>query len=163
MEVNFICTCHLALTFHFIDMWLHNDWSQQLIENSKSLLLILLYVNILQPNSEIVKAGIINMIGDSETLTNSVYLMSFYRSVCYEGAKGDLDFRSQIWSKILMELIFNPCGEFQWSPEGQVSQSTLLTSAWCPWDLFRSFKVCSYTKERMGYGKQWKATTPIHP
>ena len=29
---------------------------------------------------------------------------------------------SLIWSKILMELIFNPCGKFPWSPEGPVSQ-----------------------------------------
>ena len=29
---------------------------------------------------------------------------------------------SLIWSKTLMELIFNPCGEFRLSPEGQVSQ-----------------------------------------
>ena len=29
---------------------------------------------------------------------------------------------SLIWSKILMELIFNTCGEFRWSPEGPVSQ-----------------------------------------
>ena len=29
---------------------------------------------------------------------------------------------SLIWSKTLMELIFNPCGEFQWSPECPVSQ-----------------------------------------
>ena len=29
---------------------------------------------------------------------------------------------SLIWSKTLMELIFNPCGEFWWSPEGPVSQ-----------------------------------------
>ena len=27
-----------------------------------------------------------------------------------------------IWSKTLMELIFNPCGEFRWSPESPVSQ-----------------------------------------
>ena len=27
-----------------------------------------------------------------------------------------------IWSKTLMELIFNPFGEFRWSPEGPVSQ-----------------------------------------
>ena len=31
-------------------------------------------------------------------------------------------FRSLIWSKSLMEVIFNPCGEFQWSPECPVSQ-----------------------------------------
>ena len=29
---------------------------------------------------------------------------------------------SLIWSKTLIELIFNPCGEFQWGPEGPVSQ-----------------------------------------
>ena len=29
---------------------------------------------------------------------------------------------SLIWSKTLMELIFNPCGEFRYSPEGPVSQ-----------------------------------------
>ena len=29
---------------------------------------------------------------------------------------------SLIWSKTLMELIFNPCGEFRWSPEGPFSQ-----------------------------------------
>ena len=29
---------------------------------------------------------------------------------------------SLIWSKTLMQLIFNPCGEFQCSPEGPVSQ-----------------------------------------
>ena len=29
---------------------------------------------------------------------------------------------SLIWSKTLMELIFNPCGEFRGSPVGPVSQ-----------------------------------------
>ena len=29
---------------------------------------------------------------------------------------------SLIWSKTLMELMFNPCGELRWSPEGPVSQ-----------------------------------------
>ena len=29
---------------------------------------------------------------------------------------------SLIWSKTLMELIFNPCGEFRWSPGCPVSQ-----------------------------------------
>ena len=29
---------------------------------------------------------------------------------------------SLIWSKTLMELIFNPCSEFRWSPEGPVGQ-----------------------------------------
>ena len=30
---------------------------------------------------------------------------------------------SLIWSKTLMDLIFSPCGEFRWSPEGPVSQN----------------------------------------
>ena len=29
---------------------------------------------------------------------------------------------SLIWSKTIMELIFNPCGEFRWNLEGPVSQ-----------------------------------------
>ena len=29
---------------------------------------------------------------------------------------------SLVWSKTLMELIFNLCGEFRWNPEGPVSQ-----------------------------------------
>ena len=32
---------------------------------------------------------------------------------------------------------------------------------WCPWDLFRSFKVYSDDKERVGCGKQREATAPI--
>ena len=32
---------------------------------------------------------------------------------------------------------------------------------WCPWDLFRSLKVCSDAKERVGCGKQREATAPI--
>ena len=39
------------------------------------------------------------------------------------GAKGDWDFRiSDLVNKTLMELIFNPCGEFWWSLEGPFSQ-----------------------------------------
>ena len=30
----------------------------------------------------------------------------------------------------------------------QLAKSTLLTSMWCSWNLFRSFKVCSDAKER---------------
>ena len=36
--------------------------------------------------------------------------------------KGDWDFRISDLVKTLMEQIFNPFGEFQWSPEGPVSQ-----------------------------------------
>ena len=38
------------------------------------------------------------------------------------GAKDTGISGSPIWSKTLMELIFNPCGEFRWSPEGPVSK-----------------------------------------
>ena len=44
---------------------------------------------------------------------------------------------------------------------GAVSQIHSPHLHWCPWDLFRSFKVCSDAKERVGCGKQWEATTPI--
>ena len=39
-----------------------------------------------------------------------------------QGAKGDSDFRISDLVKNLMGLIFNPCGEFQRSPEGPVSK-----------------------------------------
>ena len=65
---------------------------------------------------------------------------------------------SLIWSKTLMELIFNPCGEFRWSSEGPVSQihsSHLYAGA--P----GIFSVCSDAKERVGCGNQREAIAPI--
>ena len=70
---------------------------------------------------------------------------------------------SLIWSKTLMELIFNPCGEFQRSPEGPVSQihsSHLLVGA--PGIFSDLSKVCSEAKERVGCGKQREAITSIY-
>ena len=71
---------------------------------------------------------------------------------------------SLIWSKTLMELMFNPCvvnfGEVR---RAQLAKSTLLASTLGPWDLFRSFKICSGAKERVGCGKQREATTVINP
>ena len=61
-----------------------------------------------------------------------------------------------------MELIFSPCGEVGEVWRAQLAKSTLLTSL-VPWDLFRSFKVCSDAKERMGVRKAREATAPIHP
>ena len=56
---------------------------------------------------------------------------------------------SLIWSETMMELIFNPSGEFRLSPEDLVSQTTLLTSTlgkplsspWVPWYVFRSVQM----------------------
>ena len=49
---------------------------------------------------------------------------------------------SLIWSKTLMELIFNPCGKFRWSPEGPINQiHSPHLHVWCPWDLLRSFEM----------------------
>ena len=51
--------------------------------------------------------------------TFAVYLMSTIRMVGRRviGISGSL-----IWSKTLMKLIFNPCREFRWNPDGPVSQ-----------------------------------------
>ena len=57
-----------------------------------------------------------------------------------------------------MELIFNLCGEF-WKSGGPSQPNH--SPCWCPWDHFRSFKVCSDAKERVRCGKQWEATAPI--
>ena len=46
----------------------------------------------------------------------------FNISIIISEVKGDWDFRITDLVKTLMELIFNPCGEFWWSPEGPVSQ-----------------------------------------
>ena len=43
----------------------------------------------------------------------------FYK---YGGRRVIVISESLIWSKTLMELIFNPCCDFRWSPEGPVSQ-----------------------------------------
>ena len=53
--------------------------------------------------------------------------------------------RSLIWSKTLMELMFNPCGEVK---RAQLAKSTLLPSTLMPLEFSRSFKVCSDAKER---------------
>ena len=69
---------------------------------------------------------------------------------------------SLIWSKTLMEQTCNPCGLFRGSPEGPVSQiHSPHLHVWYSWDRFRSFKVFSDAKERLGCGKQREATAPI--
>ena len=43
----------------------------------------------------------------------------------------------------------------------QLAKSTILTSSLVPLGFFRSFKVCSNAKERVGCGNQREATAPI--
>ena len=56
------------------------------------------------------------------------------------GAKGDGISGSLIWSKTLMELIFNHCGEFRCEVRRvQLAKSTLLTSSLVPLGSFQIF------------------------
>ena len=60
---------------------------------------------------------------------------------------------SLIWSKTLMELIFNPCSpavNFSDVWRDKLAKSTLLTSTLVPLGSFRSFKVSLDAKERVG-------------
>ena len=64
---------------------------------------------------------------------------------------------SLTWSKTLMGQIFlTPVLNFGKVRRAQLAKSTLLTSLLGPWDILRSFKVCSDAKERVGCGKQRK-------
>ena len=69
---------------------------------------------------------------------------------------------SLIWSKTLMELIFNPCGEFRLSREGPVIQiHSPHLHVGAPGifsDLLRFVKML---KREWGCGKQREATAPI--
>ena len=62
-----------------------------------------------------------------------------------------------------MELTFNCCGEFRWSPEGPVCEihSPHLHDG-APEIFSDLLRFCSDTKERVGYGKQLEATAPIY-
>ena len=70
---------------------------------------------------------------------------------------------SLIWSKPLMELLFNPLMNFGEVRSAQLAKSTLLTSTLVPLGYFQIFNVCSDANERVGCGMQREATAPIHP
>ena len=90
-----------------------------------------------------------------------IYTVYIYIYI-YMGRRLILISESLIWSKTLMELIFNSCSEFRLSPEGPVSQIH------CPHlhagttgffsDLSRSVQML----KRVGCGKQREASAPIH-
>ena len=65
---------------------------------------------------------------------------------------------SLIWSETRMELIFSPCGEFQWSQEDPVSQ---IQSPHLHAGTPGIFKVCSDATEMVGCGNQLEAIAPI--
>ena len=66
------------------------------------------------------------------------------------GAKNDWDFR-------ISDLVKNLDGTYLTPGWISVKSNTLsLTPRWDPWDLFRSFEVCSDAKERVGCRKQRK-------
>ena len=80
----------------------------------------------------------------------------------YRGRRVVRIFVSLIKSETLMELMFNPCGEFWWNLEVPVSQiCSPHLHVRALGGLFRSFKVCSDAKERAGCGRQREATVPI--
>ena len=64
---------------------------------------------------------------------------------------------SLIWSNRYLSAVVK-FGEVR---KAQLAKSTLIPPCWCPWDLFRSFKVCSDAKEKVGRRKQREATAPI--
>ena len=55
-----------------------------------------------------------------------------------------------------MELIFNPLWISVKSGGPHQPNPVSSPPRWCPWDIFRSSKVCSDTKKRVGCGKQRK-------
>ena len=78
--------------------------------------------------------------------------------IAYMGAKVFGISGSPIWSKTLVELIFNSCGEFQWSPEGTVSQIHSLDlhvrDSEIFWDLLRSVQLLKIEWGAESSGKQ---------
>ena len=49
-------------------------------------------------------------------------MLKFDRGIISTRTKGYWDFRISDLEKTLMELIFNPCDEFQWGPKGPLSE-----------------------------------------
>ena len=72
---------------------------------------------------------------------------------------------SLIWSKTLMELIFIPCGEFRWSPEGPVSQiHSPHLHVGAPGifsDLLRSVQMLKREEVRKATGRYRTCSTPV--
>ena len=73
---------------------------------------------------------------------------------------------SLIWSKTLMELIFNPCGEFWCEVQrAQLAKSTLLTSTFVPLGSFQIFqglfRCWRESEVRIGMGSYCIYLSPV--
>ena len=63
---------------------------------------------------------------------------------------------SLIWSQTLMELVFNPCGEFRWSPKSLVSHiqtpHLLVGDPEIFWDLLKSVQMLKTERDAESKG-----------
>ena len=63
------------------------------------------------------------------------FTINYLKNIMANGISGSL-----IWSKTLMELVFNPCGKFRCEVRrAQLAKSTLLTSSLVPLGSFEIF------------------------
>ena len=76
---------------------------------------------------------------------------------------------SLIWSKTLIKLILNPCGEFRWSPEDPVSQDhsphLLVGATGIFSDLFRSVQMLNrkWGAETTGINRTYSSLVKLQP
>ena len=84
------------------------------------------------------------------------YFLSYPRGRRLIGISGSL-----IWSNSLMELMFNPCGGFRWSPEGPVSQIHFPHLHVGAPGIFSALLRSLQMLKRVRCGKQREATAPI--
>ena len=87
-----------------------------------------------------------------KTVYCSIHRLYYFGGRRLIGISGSL-----LWSKTLVELIFNPCGEFRWCPEGPISQiHSPQLQAGDPGifsDLLRSVQML---KRELGAESNWK-------
>ena len=99
--------------------------------------------------------------GSQGSIPGGVRNFSFYSGIG-GGGEGWLGF-PDLWSgqKPRWNWCLTPVANFGEVRRAQLAKSALLTSSLVPLGSFRSFRVCSDAKERVGWGKQREATAPI--
>ena len=79
-------------------------------------------------------------------------------------AKGDWEFRLSDLVKTLMELVFNPCGDYRWNPVGPVNQihspHLLVSAPGIFSDLLRSVQIL---KREWGVESNGKLSYLLNP